>query len=1262
MLEVTGDDIAALGDEDLRALVARLCEAEMRKRGLPASAVTWGGAQEAADGGIDVRVGFAASTVFDGFIPRAASGFQVKKADIPPAEITVEMRPGGAIRLSIQKLADEGGAYIIVSGNGSTSDDALHRRREAMSAAVGDIANGDRLALDFYDRTRLATWLRDHPGLVPWARQRAGRAIRGWHSYGAWANPAQGVSEEYLSDDAPRVRMGATDADQGIAALDGVQRLRDRLRQARNSARLVGLSGVGKTRLAQALFDERIGRGALASDLALYTNLGDGPEPSPVAMVSHLVTEGTRAIVIVDNCPPDLHRRLTELVGAANSQLSLLTIEYDIREDQPEGTQVFEMEPSSLAMTQKLLRRRFRGLSEVDAERIADFSGGNARMAIALAGTVQQGESVSGLADDELFRRLFHQNHAPDADLMRAAEACSLLYSFDGEDTSEAGELARLGRLADQGAVTLYGRVAELRRRDLVQARSKWRAVLPHAVSNRLAKRALQDLPLAAIERQLVREAPERLKRSFSRRLGYLHDSADARRFVTDWLSTNGMLGDPAELDDVHVDILVNVAPVAPDAALAALERASAGPNAEQLAARSEKFVRLLRLLAYDAALFERCAELLARFAVHDRDAGKTPAARALTSLFFIYLSGTHATVSQRVRIMESLVRSDDPTRQSLGLEVLGHLLQTSHFTSSYDFQFGARHRDYGYHPDFAGARAWFGSILGSAEALGLTELPIAAAVRRTVGNSFRGLWADAELYDDLERVAGAWSRQAYWRDGWIGARTTLHYAGAAMAPAARQRLVALEQRLRPANLEEKVRSIVLSKDQGVDLDEYEEDDTDAVRAYERAEAVAEELGEEVAVDERSFDALLPDLTTGAGRLLSFGAGLAKRSAAPAAMWRAMVAAYEAAPANLRGPQLLGAFLRKLAEIDAEAAAQMLDQAVEHPALAAIFPVLQCAVPIDARGVGRLRRCLAIGTAPIGEFAFIAWGRAHETIPATDLADLVERIIAKPDGSRVGLAIVFFRFHSDQQANRSHEHEVIAVGRTLLGQITFGHQDQHRDHRLGLVVVACLGGSGGETGAASLCARLRDAARARETLIWHHHDLLQALCKVQPIAVLETLFGVDEPLRTRTVQMIGGIAEKRRNPFDAIPVSEMLEWCEREAVTRYTTMASVISYLRGSEEEAASQWSDAALALLNNAPDPVAVALVFAGRFRPGSWSGSRADIMEGRTSLLAELERHPNARLAQFAREEGVRLARDIEFERRREAAEERLIDERFE
>jgi hypothetical protein len=95
MFEITRDDIAALNDEDLRTLIGRLCEAELRRKNLPVSAVTWGGDQTAKDGGLDVRVALAPSTHVEGFVPRAATGFQVKKPAQARPETSLAAAPDG---------------------------------------------------------------------------------------------------------------------------------------------------------------------------------------------------------------------------------------------------------------------------------------------------------------------------------------------------------------------------------------------------------------------------------------------------------------------------------------------------------------------------------------------------------------------------------------------------------------------------------------------------------------------------------------------------------------------------------------------------------------------------------------------------------------------------------------------------------------------------------------------------------------------------------------------------------------------------------------------------------------------------------------------------------------------------------------------------------------------------------------------------------------------------------------------------------------
>ena len=207
-----------------------------------------------------------------------------------------------------------------------------------------------------------------------------------------WALSPDGVKDVYLLDEKARLHAGAGD-NKGEPVTDGMTRIRDTLRIPRSVVRLAGLSGVGKTRLVQALFDERVGKGSLDPALALYTDMNDNPDPQPTGMISGLMAARTRAIVIVDNCAPDLHRRITELCRAAVSTVSVITVEYDIQDDEPEGTDVFRLEPSSVDLVAELLKRRFPNMSHVDVDKIAEFSGGNPRVALALANTLERNEN-----------------------------------------------------------------------------------------------------------------------------------------------------------------------------------------------------------------------------------------------------------------------------------------------------------------------------------------------------------------------------------------------------------------------------------------------------------------------------------------------------------------------------------------------------------------------------------------------------------------------------------------------------------------------------------------------------------------------------------------------------------------------------------------------------------------------------------------------------------------------------------------------------
>lgn len=1264
MFDITPDDIAQLNDSDLRELVGRLCEAELSVQGHSTAGVTWGGHQNAKDGGLDVRVELSHDVSIEGFIPRPSTGFQVKASDMPRSAILDEMCPEGTIRHAIQGLAHEEGAYIMVSSQGSLADNALQNRRNALREALINTANAVELHTDFYDRTRLATWVRSHAGVIAWVKEKVGRAHSGWHPYGPWSGVAEGIDAEYLFDDTVRLRLGAHYSERTTSVAQGIDQIREELAQPGKILRLVGLSGVGKTRLVQALFDAQIGTKPLPSSLAIYTNLSDNPDPQPTGLASDLIAKRMQAVLIIDNCPPDLHRRLSDLCCGPNSTVSVLTVEYDVRDDQPEGTHVIVLDTASSGLIEQLVGRRYPHLSQVDARTIADVSGGNARIAIALAETIEQSETIAGLTNDELFQRLFQQRRGTDHALLLAAEVCSLVYSFHGEAmTGDEAEIPRLALLAGQSPSEIYRHVSELFRRDLAQRRGVWRAVLPHAIANHLAARALENIPYEVIDEQLISRGTKRLAQSFSRRLSYLHDHPRAVAIVERWLAPNGLLGDVSALNDLGRAMFENVTPVLPEAALAALERAG-NCNSDLAATVWLRHLSLLRSLAYDPALFERSTKMLVRAATQSMEEQQAKQAKeSVESLFAIYLSGTHATIKQRLSVVESLLRSSEKRVEVLGLTALDAILRTGYFSAFRPFEFGARSRNFGYQPQSSEEhRLWYSSALTLIEHLALKEGLLVADLRKLLARNFSGLWTSVGLYCELETLSHQFAAAKFWREGWLACRRTLHFHRDQLTPESAARLSALEDELKPSTVCEQVHAIVLGNwDAGFDLEDTAVDSGDP-SAFEALEVTARNLGAAVANDEDAFEELLPELLHGGTMIGSFGRGLAGAAADIRATWTKLVEALDCVPVEQRDVSVLKGFLAEISLRDRNLVQDILDSVFDHSSLVVFLPSLQQAVGLDEAGVARLERALTSDEVPIWRYQNLAIGCATDQLASCTLKKLLFLIAAKPEGFDVALKILYVRLRSDRSDQQPQNTDLLEVGQELLRRVTFRGRKGRSEYEIAGVVNACLADPNATHFAAELAARLKQAVMNQETSVFDNPSLLYTLLQAQPLPVLDALFAGDRRSKQIGIMMFDYNGFIEGSPADVISCEDLVNWCEGECESRYSLAASIITFACRPETNGPLVWSDQAKALLTRAPDPRSVLEALIDRFWPRSWLGSRAGQMEANAGLLDTVEEHIPATLVSFVIEEKTKLQQAIAQERQRETTKEQESNERFE
>jgi hypothetical protein len=1264
VFEITSQQIEKLDDGQLRELVFKLCEAELKRHGLPLVGLTAGGNQTAADGGIDVRVELASSgnPQLD-FIQRRVTGFQVKCQDLTRSKIRAEMRPKDVLRSSIKTLIAQGGAYILVRSKGSLSDTVLNSRLQAMQEAVATEADAANLKLDFYDSKRLATWINSYPGVEMWMRNCINERLQGWQPYACWTNDQ--TKSLYLHDDMGRLLARTSGSSDSMTAVAGIDALRKRLRFPGSAIRLVGLSGTGKTRLVQALFEADIGSSdPLDIALAVYTDLGQEPEPSAREMILQLGASKRRAVVIVDNCNPETHRTLIEAVARDAKQISLVTVEYDVSDDEPEGTDVFELKPSSVGVLDQILARLNPDITLTDRQRIAEFSGGNARIALALARTVRPGQSLGALNDTSLFRRLFVQGQTEDEALLRAAEVCSLLYSFDSQDiTPDSSELGLIARLAGSSIQEVYRHVAELQRRDLIQARSRWRAVLPPALANRLAKSALENLPRADILAAF--EPHARLLKSFSRRLGSLHDSDEACAIAVQWMSDEAWLASPVNFNQLGISLFCNVAPLVPDKTLEVLERAVSGEHGAEFSSTqgtdSHPWLSLARKLSYESDQFEQAARIVLAFAAAET-ADKTDAKNAWQELFYCALSGTLAPPKQRASLLRSLVSDSSPQRRKLAFVGVEAMLKIDHFTSAHDFSFGARPRGFGWELDSDGKfRDWFDVVFSLMREVAELGSENRDAVRNMFAGEMRQLWLHVDLQQKVVDFAFELSDSDGWPSGWIAVRNLRRLDSPSMASDSLVKLNELESRLSPKSLRQEVLAYVSGyRYDGFDVDGGEDADDAAetanpVSAYDRINQKVIALGEAACGQDELLTELVPVLLSSTrGRLRAFGVGLGRASRSPKEQWQRLSEAYQRISPEERNEELLTGYLEGVRETNIAIATQLLNELIADEVMGPLFPWLQ-GWSNDDEAADRLLLAIETGLAPARAFRVHTARRDSPGLSVEKYVQVIRRVASMPDGLAVAIESLSMEYYLCRGGKAPLDERLRQLGHELFDLFAFGSTDHNLPYKLKELANVCLVGEAGLPAAKAFALKFAVALADHNSGARACADLACALFKHQPQISLDAFLLVP-PGRSRSP--LESLFERARGKALQCAGNEaILSWGILDPDVRLPLIAAEIDVL-GETADRMPMWSDLASRLLELASNKTPILEAFNRHFQSGQWSGSLEQALTPYLNFANQLKNDPSPEVATWAARHVHGMEESIAQDRLREA----ISEERFE
>ncbi|MEY8392323.1 hypothetical protein AALA98_13335 [Lachnospiraceae bacterium 45-W7] len=789
MLEIESTHIEELNDSMLRKLIGLLCEEELTKSHINVRKVFWGGHQNAADGGIDVRCEYEGKLDDNSFIPRNKVGFQVKLCDLKPKQILTEMRDkSDELKESIQELCREKGAYILVCGKSSVTDIKYQNRIDAMKEAVRGYLGAESVCLDFMDGNRIATWVRSYPALIVWVREKISRPLQGWQAYGKWSDIHKKSYKNYILDQ--EKRMYDYIEDQEITILEGIQRLRNLIRNGSAIIRITGLSGVGKTRMIEALFDKQIGTDALNSSKVIYADAAENLVPSAEQMLREIIFKNAETTLIMDNCSAELHARLMAICRIQETRVSLITVEYDVKDKYTEETASFLLRPASDSAIQELLAKNYTALPFATINRIVEISGGNARLALIFAKSLSDdNRDITMITNSELFKRLFWQKGSEDKELYRTAKTFSLLYSVDYEDEKTGSELEKLSALSRIHLRQSVEYLEELKNRDLLQTRGKWCAILPHALSNYLAKEALQSYRKDALKMSMIDNGTDRMKMSFAHRLSFLYDDKIVQEIAEQWLDDE--FTDLSSLQTCQIECFYHLAKINPKRVMECIKKD--WKKLQGYFFYSNRINTIISTLAYYPDYFIECMELMITKEFHT-------VREADIEKYFQHTDFMNKKCAdERLRLIKQWIQED---KKELGLKCLQKTLEKGYGTE-------LAYREF---PDFNQVQKenakenedyWFDVFSGYIEELVIDENIFPILITQDFTNKIFQLINQGHI-SNVERIATNIREKAFWREGYIEIMRKLSgkipYPNHILI-----RMQAIKELLEPKNLEEEI-------------------------------------------------------------------------------------------------------------------------------------------------------------------------------------------------------------------------------------------------------------------------------------------------------------------------------------------------------------------------------------------------------------------------------------------------------------------------
>ncbi|MCA0387292.1 MAG: hypothetical protein LCH52_02225 [Bacteroidetes bacterium] len=664
-IEVTINELGELTPSQFSEVLLRLLKFESEKYNFQSSANILVPLNiNVADEGEDGRI-VCDSTNGSPWIRNNFTIYQMKTYDLQPKKIFKEFFTKDSLRIqpSIEEALDEGGEYVLFISKAYTAAQ-LKKRIEAAHRTIEEINSKFQKNYSVYqvrllEGNQIKDWVNDYLYVVlrikEYLKSPLPEGLMTIEQLGKYKNL---TTPEFVSND-------------WVMNFKSV--ILQELSIVRKSIRLVGHSGVGKTRLVYEVFKNE---GEFAKNAIYYD--ASNAAPGFVGFV-HRVVSQTRTIFIIDNCSKELHEKLQAEVERFDSQCSLLTISSSVHEfedyyNHSGGVNlILYLAKENEDILPKLIRNLYGNqILDIEVESVHRLTDNYPAMAIRLH-KIRKGEGaqqVTKIIDDDKIDKILYGNSPPKNRDIRLytsiIKVLSIFEYFPSYDILVTNPISQT--VLDTQINFIIENICKIDKRTFKEvclyfvkqkiliSRGRYLTVSPTPLAIKLALDWWRVLPNDEIEKFFEDVTKHGLGVFLVNRLRYLDASPEVQSQLEVIIGELGLLGKTEVLNtELGSRLFSSLTEVNPEASIRTLEKLYFSTPISDLRDVTEGrqyIVWSLQKLCFRKETFNRAAKILYRFAQVGNEGWINNARGIFKQLFRPRLGGTEADLNARLEIL----------------------------------------------------------------------------------------------------------------------------------------------------------------------------------------------------------------------------------------------------------------------------------------------------------------------------------------------------------------------------------------------------------------------------------------------------------------------------------------------------------------------------------------------------------------------------------------------------------------------------------